>query len=90
MNDKLPLFVRFEPSRIAVRCSVHYGIGILFQIARVETQLPQHRSQQTGADLLAAIFQGGAAPAIAKGSMAALALQFIEPDFDPALSTRAA
>ena len=47
--------------------------------------MAQRRAQQAGPDLLAAIFQSSTARAVVKGSMAALALQFVELHLDPAL-----
>ena len=87
MNDEALLLVRFEPSWIAIRHSRHRPVAFLFQIARSKAQLTQHRSQQTGPDLLAAVFQSSAARAAVKGRMAALALQFIDAHLDPALLT---
>jgi hypothetical protein len=49
--------------------------------------LPQHGTQQAGADFLAAILQSSTSRAVVKGGMATLALQFIEPQLDPTVPT---
>jgi hypothetical protein len=48
--------------------------------------LPQHGTQQAGADFLAAVLQSSTSRAV-KGGMATLALQFIEPHLDPTVPT---
>lgn len=87
MNDKTSGPIRFQPRREAVTVRDH-RLPILSQIELSKSELSQHPVQQTGTDLVPAVFQHWSPSAETERAVTALAALLHEPDDNATLTAK--